>query len=143
MTAAESKFIAENGRQATVEELAQVNGLEEKAIMDLIRFRDYKVISLDHLPYGSYQSLVAYIPDEQAVNPLERMIREELPEWLSVDALRRAISSIPEEGRKLILEKFQGRSPEEIGKMLGLTTNVVKKRTLAHLRVIRNRFCQP
>ena len=132
-----TSFLARNGREPTVEELAAAAGIDEtrtEMMLSVLHLRD--IASLD-APVGENETRVGdLMADEAAVDPEEKAIREG-----TISELRNAINKLPDREKKVLSLRFGFDSPplqwEEIENQYGIPAQRarhVTRQALSRLR---------
>jgi RNA polymerase primary sigma factor len=121
---AERKLVTELGREPTVEEIADVTGIEPEEVESIKRSAQAP-ISLEQ-PVGDEEQseFGQFIADEQAESPYERAV-----ELLTKEALREALENLSyRERRVLELHYGLGGEPPRTLLEIGRTFNVTRER---------------
>jgi RNA polymerase primary sigma factor len=137
---AERKLVTEFGRAPTVEEIAEVSGIEPEQVESIKRSAQAP-ISLEK-PVGDEEQseFGQFIADEQAESPYERAV-----ELLTKEALRRALENLSYRERRVLelrygLDGEQPRTLDEVGRTFNVTRERVRQiethslQKLQHLR---------
>jgi RNA polymerase primary sigma factor len=137
---AERKLVTGLGREPTVEEIAEVAGLEPDEV-DAIRRSAQAPISLAK-PVGDEEQseFGQLIPDAQAESPYERAV-----ETLTNDALREALENLSYRERRVLELRYglgdqHPRTLDEVGRVFNVTRERIRQiehQSLAKLQTLR------
>jgi RNA polymerase primary sigma factor len=135
----EHKLLTRLGREPTVEEIAEVTGLEPREV-EAIRCSAQATVSLEK-PVGDEEQaeLGQLIADERAESPYERAV-----EVLTVEALRRALENLSYRERRVLELRYglgdqNPRTLEEVGRAFNVTrerAGQIERQSLKKLRHI-------
>jgi RNA polymerase primary sigma factor len=124
---AERKLVTALGREPTVEEIAELSGIEPEEV-DSIKRSTQAPISLEK-PIGDEQEseLGQFIADEHAESPYERAV-----ELLTKEALREALEKLSYRERRVLelrygLDGEDPRTLEEVGRTFNVTRERIRQ----------------
>ena len=121
---AERKLTSELGREPTVEEIAEVTGIDSEEV-DSLKQAARSPISLEK-PVGDEDEseFGQFIADDQAESPYERAV-----EVLATEALREALENLSHRERRVLELRYGlgGETPQTLDE-LGRTFNVTRER---------------
>ncbi len=125
LTRAQTAFRQENGREPTDGELSEICRIPQEQVQPLLQLQP-RLISLD-APAGEEGELGTLLPDLQAPQPQQELVRQELRQTL--EAL---LDKLPQRQQQVLRLHFgmdgeSGCSLEEIGQRLGISKERVRQ----------------
>ncbi len=125
LTRAKTAFVQENGREPTDRELSQCCNIPQEQVQPLLQLQP-RLVSLD-APAGEDGGAGLCLPDLQAPQPQQQLVREELRQTLET-----LLSRLPERQRQVLrlhfgLDGENGCSLEQIGLRLHISKERVRQ----------------
>ena len=135
--AAEAAFMQENGREPTLQELAQLRQMDEQELRDLMQ-KWPQISSLDAALPGEDSTLQTYLEDRHAAKPHQPLIREELRRLME-----ELLSRLNERQRQALrlpfgMEDGTCYTFEQIGQILGVSRQRAQQITTKAMENLRS-----
>ena len=136
---ARQKFLTENDREPTFEELADMTNMSAEKLSDVLDVQQ-GVISLDKvIPDGDNEaSLMDFIPDVGRISPEEYSRKA-----ARHDAILKVLDSLEPREKDILIKRFglddgTQKSLEQVGELVGLTRERVRQLELSAINKLRN-----